>query len=323
MSLNNMKVFNDFAYSAMTETIAQEVQKFNAASRGAIVLQNKANVGDFAHEASFALIPSLVRTRNAYGSGTVTPVDISQLQNTSVKVASGTPPVRFEPQQFDWIQRSPDEAGTVYGTQLAVGMVGQRLNLAIAALVGATLNNTAVSYTGGNSATAKLNTLNRGAALFGDRAGQIVAWVMHSKVLHDLYDAALTNSSQLFVYDNVQVRQDGFGRILIVTDSPALFAAGAGGSGADNYYTLGLTAGSALVEDNGDLRTYQTNVLGNENVQQMLQSEWTSNLGLKGYTWNTASGGKSPQDAAIGTGANWTKTATSDKDTAGVVVTTL
>jgi hypothetical protein len=40
---------------------------------------------------------------------------------------------------------------------------------------------------------------------------------------------------------------------------------------------------------------------------------------LKGYTWDEASGGKSPSDAALGTGANWDQVATSDKHTAGVI----
>ena len=322
MALSHMKVFSDFAYAALTETVDQQVDKFNAASRGAIVLQSAANVGDYAHEASFALIANLVRTRDAYGSGAVSAVDVAQLQNTSVKVAGGTPPVQWEPQQFDWIQRSPEEAGTVYGTQLAVGMLQHRLNLAISALRAALLNNAAVSYTGGNGANATLNALNKGAALFGDRAGDIIAWVMHSKPLHDIYDAALTNSSQLFQYGNVQVREDGFGRVLVVTDSPDLFGDEAGGVGVDHYYTLGLTSGAALVTDNGDFRTYEQTVLGNENVKRQLQSEWSFNLGLRGYTWDTATGGKSPTAAKVATGANWDRTATSQRDTAGVIVTT-
>lgn len=316
MALNNMKVFNDFAYASLTETLDQQVDKFNAASRGTIVLKSAANVGDFAHEASFGLIADLVRIRDPYGAGAVTPVDVAQLQNTSVKVAAGTPPVQWEPQQFDYIQRSPEEAGTVYGAQLAVGMLAQRLNLAISALAGALLNNGDVSYTGGNGANANLNVLNKGAALFGDRATAILAWVMHSKPLHDMYDQALTNSSRLFQYGSVQVREDGFGRVLVVTDSPSLVNGAA-------FYTLGLTAGAATVEDNGDFATYESTILGNENVQRQMQSEWTFNLGLKGYTWDVTNGGPSPTAAAVGTGANWDQTTTSNKDTAGVIVTTL
>lgn len=50
-----------------------------------------------------------------------------------------------------------------------------------------------------------------------------------------------------------------------------------------------------------------------------MQVDYTFGLGLKGYTWDAASGGKSPSDAALGTGSNWDKVATSDKHTAGVI----
>lgn len=323
MALSNMKVFSDFAYASLTETVDQQVEKFNAASRSTIILQSAANVGDFAYEASFALLAGLARVRDAYGTGTQTPIDIAQLQNASVKVAGGTPPVQWEPQQFDWIQRSPEEAGTVYGAQLAKAVMQQKLNSAISAAKGAMLNNTGVSYTGGNGANLSLQALNKGAALFGDRAPDLAAWVIHSKPLHDLYDNALTNSNQLFQFGTVQVREDGHGRVLVVTDSSALFGDEAGGAGVDYYYTLGLVSGAAAVEDNGDFRTYEATILGGENVKRQLQSEWTFNVGLKGYTWDVATGGKSPTAAELATGTNWDKTATSNKDTAGVIVTTL
>ena len=119
MSLGDMVVFHDYLYRSMTETVKQQVQLFNTASAGALVLTTAANVGDFSEKASFKLIPNLVRRRDAYGSGALTPVDIEQLRNVSVKVAAGTPPIRWEPQQFAWIQRNQEEAGTIIGVQLA------------------------------------------------------------------------------------------------------------------------------------------------------------------------------------------------------------
>ena len=59
---------------------------------------------------------------------------------------------------------------------------------------------------------------------------------------------------------------------------------------------------------------------GKENIQRTYQAEWSYNLGLLGYSWNTAAGGSSPSDTALGTPSNWTKVATSNKDTAGVLL---
>ncbi|MGH1376684.1 MAG: major capsid protein [Alphaproteobacteria bacterium] len=318
MPLSDMQVFDEYLLGSYTETIDQKVEAFNEASAGTIILTSGANVGDFSHETSYKLISGLIRRRNAYGSGAVTPKTLEQLLATSVKVASGTPPIEFTPSQFTWLQKSPDEAGTVFGEQLAAAVLEERLNLAIRASVAAVSNNSSMVHDG-SAAALDFGVLNKGAALFGDRSSAIAAWVLHSKSMHDLYGNALANAENLFEFDTVRVLQDGFGRRIIMTDSPDLYVPGS----PDNYHTLGLVSGAVALEDNGDFDQNLERTNGDENIKRSLQAEWTTNIGVKGYTWDVANGGKSPNDTAIGTGTNWDKTASSDKDTAGVLINTL
>lgn len=317
MALANMKVFNDFLYSSMTETIDQQVRLFNAASGGTLLLQSGRNVGDINQEASFELISGLMRRRNANGSGTLTPVDLSQLQRNTIKVAGGTVPVRWEPQQFDWIQRNQEEAGTVIGVQVAEGLFQDHLNSAVTALVTAIGQKAALVHDG-TAGTATISALVNGAAKFGDRATSLRAWLVHSKAMHDLFLASTSNAERLFEFGTVNISQDGFGRRFIMTDSPALVTP----SSVDTYHTVGLVEGGAIVEDNGDFNSETEVITGGENIVRQWQAEYTFNLGLKGYSWNFTNGGASPTDAAIGTAANWDQVATSDKDTAGVLVNT-
>jgi hypothetical protein len=315
-----MKVFNDFLYQAITETIDQQVALFNAASAGTITLTTKRNVGDFAHKASFKAISGLIRRRDSYGTGAVSSVALAMLQNSSVKIAGGTPPIAFEPQQFTWIQQNPELAAVVIGEQVAQGLLQDYLNSGLAAARAAFVNVGATAlYTVPSSGKTTLNALNRGAQLFGDRAQAITAWVMHSTPQHDIFDQALTNTAQLFSFGTVQVREDGFGRRYVVTDSPALSVT-SGSPAVTDYYTLGLVPNAIVIEDNDDFFANTETSNGNENIQRTWQAEYTFNLSLKGYTWDTANGGKSPTDSEIGTGSNWDKTATSLKDTAGVAV---
>lgn len=320
MALSDMKVFNQFLYQSLTETMDQQVRLFNDAAAGTITLTSARNVGDYSMEASFAAIANLVRRRNAYGSGTINPVALSMLQNASVKIAGGTLPVLWEPQQFSWIQRSPEEAGTVIGLQVAEAQFGDYLNTAIGAASAAVRNvGSSLTYTVPSNGALTFNGLNWGAGKFGDRQDSIKAWVMHSTTLNTLYDNALTNSNKLFVFGNVQVREDGFGRRFIVTDSPNLNPHLVSPDVTD-YVTLGLVEGAIAVEDNDDFFSNVETKNENENIKRTWQAEWTFNLALKGYTWDTTSGGHSPTDAAIKTGTNWDKTATSIKDTLGVAV---
>lgn len=96
----DLQVFNKQTYAAMTETVAQDIDKFNEASQGAIQLINEPFGGDFNIEASFKAIAGIVRRRNAYGTGTVTAKRLEQLLDVAVKVAAGTPPIEYEKQQY-------------------------------------------------------------------------------------------------------------------------------------------------------------------------------------------------------------------------------
>lgn len=320
MSLDNMVVFNDYVKTTMTEMVAQEVQKFNAASNGAIVLRSSGNDGDFSELASYAKISGLVRRRNAYGSGAVTPANITQLLDRSVKVAAGTPPINIDPNDYNWIQRSPDEAGVVIGTQLAQDSIADMLNTALLSLVPTLAANAGVALDVSAATDDKVSfrNLNKAAGKFGDRATAIAAWIMHSTPFTDLIDTALANAERLFEFGTVRVVADPMGRPLVVTDSPSLVVSGT----PNKHATVGLTGAGVVVEENGDFFANTETSNGDENIARTYQAEWSYNLGMKGYAWDRTNGGKSPNDTALGTASNWDKFATSDKDTAGVILLT-
>ena len=317
MALSDLAVFSEYAYSTMTEMQDQQVQLFNTATRGGLVLQSGNHQGDYSDEAMWAKISGLVRRRNAYGSGAVAEKVLEHLTETSVKVAAGTPPVRIDPGMMKWIQRSPEEAGVVVGKQMAEDSIADMLNTAVlvyAAAIGQVAN---VVYDHSSTGTMSLIALNKGAAKFGDRAGAIVAWVMHSKSAFDIYGEALTNATRLFVFGNVRVIEDGFGRPLVVTDSPNLINTT---PTPDVYMALGLTPGAVLVSQNGDFTDNVETKNGDENIIRTYQAEWSYNVGIQGFAWDKTNGGKSPANAALGTATNWDRYATSDKDLAGVLV---
>lgn len=140
--------------------------------------------------------------------------------------------------------------------------------------------------------------------------------------MNDVWQNAIANSSQLFRIGDVAIMQDQFGRRFVMSDIPALAVAATTGDNAQpaSYYTLGLVQQAALVETNNDFEAVMENETGKENIQRTYQAEWSYNVGLLGYSWDTAAGGSSPTDTALDTSTNWKKVATSDKDTAGVIL---
>lgn len=311
----DLQVFNKQTYLTLTETVAQEVEKFNQASAGALVLANNPASGDFDIKASFKAISGLVRRRNAYGSGTVAAKRLEQLLNASVKVAAGTPPIDYDPAQYNWVLQNPELAAYEIGQQLAKARIADMLNTGIRAAVAAIKGNSDVVHGAGTDA-ASFGLLNTGSAKFGDRSSAIKAWILHSTTMHNLFATALTNTEKLFTYDGINVIRDPFGRLFVVTDSDALVDT----TGTTFYNTLGLVENAIAVNGNDDFNSVIVPKVGFENIGATYQAEWSYNVGVLGYTWDTTSGGKSPTDTALGTSTNWDKTASSNKDTAGVLV---
>ena len=315
MSLSQMQVFNQYIMPATIETLDQMVEKFNAASRNTIRLTTEGFDGDFLQESFFAAIHSAQRRVDRYASqASASATDLTQLKHSSVKIAGGFGPIRFEPGQLTWLQKPTAEGIEVASRNFAEALMADQLNTAIAALVAAIENNSNatndVSATGGLSYSA----LNDAHAKFGDHSGNVLSNVMTGSVYHKLIGQNLTNTPQLFQAQNVTV-VDILGKAVVVTDAPALYEAGT----PNKQKVLGLVESAAIVHDAGDVISNIETSNGQTRIETTMQVDYTFGLGLKGYTWDETNGGKSPTDAELATGTNWDQVATSVKHTAGVI----
>lgn len=316
MSLAQMQVFNDFIMPATLESLDQMLAAFNAASNGAIILSPDGFTGDFLQESFFSALGGAQRRVDRYAAnGAAAVTDLTELKNATVKVAGGFGPLRYEPSQMTWLERPTVQGIEVASRAFAEVLLKDQLNTAIAALVAAITAQ--ASATNDVSATAGISqaALNNSHAKFGDASQNLIAQVMQGTTYHKLVGQNLANVAQLFQAGNVRV-VDILGKVSVVTDAPALAQTGT----PNKEIILSLASGAALVHDNRDIISNVQTVNGKERIETTIQTDYTFGLGLKGYTWDTANGGKSPSNAALATGTNWDKTATSIKDTAGVAL---
>lgn len=315
MSLSQMQVFNEYIMPATIETLGQMVEKFNGASNGAIRLTTEGFSGDFLQESFFAAIHSAQRRVDRYAAqASAAATDLTQLKHSTVKVAGGFGPIRYEPSQMTWLEKPTTEGIEVASRNFAEALMKDQLNTAIAALVAAISNQ--ASSTNDVSATAGINygSMNGAHAKFGDRSGDLVAQIMTGAVYHKLIGANLTNTPQLFQAQGVRV-VDILGKAVIVTDAPGLYQAGT----PNKDFVLSLAPDAAIVSDGADLISNIETKNGQTRIETTMQVDYTFGLGLKGYTWDETNGGKSPTDAELATGSNWDKVATDIKHTAGVI----
>jgi hypothetical protein len=315
MALSDMKVFNEYLKNTTVETIAQMVEKFNAASNGAIRLTPQGIDGDFLQESLWAGLHSAQRRVDRYAAnGAQSATALAQVQANSVKVAGGFGPILWEPSQLSWIQKNPAEALEVISRNLSEAIMADQLNTAIAALVAAISN--VAGATNDVSATAGVTygAINGAHAKFGDASGLLVAQVMTGEVFHKLVGQNLANASQLFNSQSVNI-VDILGRPVIVTDAPALYETGT----PNKQKVLSLADSAAIVHDGSDVVTSVQTSNGKERIETTFQADYSFGLGLKGYAWDVANGGKSPTNAELATGSNWDMFVNSVKSSAGVI----
>lgn len=315
MALTDLKVFSQYIKEATIETVSQEIDKFNASSNGAIILSATGFDGDFLQESMFASLHSAQRRVDRYGANaTQVSTPLAEVQKNSVKVAGGFGPILWRPADLEWMQK--DEAGAIeaISRNLSEAIIKDQLNTGILGAVSAISNIAGLTNDISASGAVTYSAINNGHAKFGDRSTSLVASVMSGAVYHRLVGQNLANSEQLFQSNGILV-VDILGKATIITDSPALSEAGT----PNKDKVLSLSSGGIVISDGTSLVTNIDQSNGKQVIETTMQADYDFGIGIKGFAWDTANGGKSPTDAEIATGTNWDQIATSIKDTAGVI----
>lgn len=315
MSLSQMQVFNDYVMPATIVSLDQMIDKFNAASRGTIVLTSEGMTGDYMRESFFASLAAARRRVDRYAAnGAQAATDLTELQGSTVKVAGGFGPVRYEPSQMTWLQRPTQQGVEAASIAFAELLLQDQLNAAIASLTAAIENNAAVVNDVSATVGITHGALNGAHAKFGDSSAVLAADVMNGATFHRIIGDNLANGETLFEAGNVTI-VGILGKATVVTDAPALSEAGT----PNKQKVLGLVPGAAVIGGGTDIVTNVETTNGKERIETTFQADYSFTVGLKGYGWDETNGGASPTDAELATGSNWDKVAEFDKMTAGVM----
>lgn len=315
MALANMQVYDTEIYTTTIELLGQKLEAFNAASGGAIVLNTNAWRGNYTKEAFFQSISGAQRRvdRNA-AIGAQAATQLSQGEFVGVKVAGGFGPVTFEPGQMSYLLENPASAIMVIAEGFSDALLADQLNTAVGCGVAAVENVAALVNDVSASAGLSQQALNKGHYKFGDMSGMLICDVMHSSGSESLTNKALANGERLFVSSNVTVISI-LGKIIVVSDIPALYVAGT----PNKTKVLSITAGGIVVSNSGDIITNMDTTNGQTRIETTWQADYTFGLSLKGYAWDVANGGASPLDAELFTGTNWDIAVTSTKHSLGTL----
>jgi hypothetical protein len=317
------KIYDDQFFGGMIEVIEQNADAFNAASANTIQLQPARMIGDFNKESFIQNISNLITRRDITSVAAATDLAVQQGENARVKINRKIGPVAQTIDSFRKIGQVVDNnelsflLGAQVGKAITVDYINTAVNAAVAALSGQANATNDYSATGTITHAAMVTAMGKR----GDRAGDLAAWVMHSKVYFDLMGQAIADKvfdvASTTIYNGTVAT---FGRPTVVIDAPSMLVTGT----PNKYWSMALVPGGVMVQESEQRDIINDVVTGLENLVIRMQGEYAFNLGIKGFTWDVTNGGANPTDTAIGTSSNWDKTSTDAgvKGLAGVILRT-
>ncbi len=299
-------IYNDLAQTAYLERLQDNLQVFNQASNGCIILQDDNIPGDFSKR-SFYKIGGAIEHRDVTSSTAVENKNISMGEMVGVKIPFKYGPYAITEEAMKRRGRSVAEFSEIMGQDYADAVIGGYFKYGITAAIAAIKSNTAMKVEA-SFATDHKKVLTKGMRKFGDKFGRIALWGMDSATYFDLVDDSLTNkvfeSEGQIIYGGTPATM---GKPVLVTDE------------ADENVIVGLQA-NAIIITNSQIPEFRGfNINDKENLGIGIRAEGAFNLDLLGYSYEE-SAGANPNLSTIGSSANWQKYATSNKNTAGVLI---
>lgn len=315
MALANMQVYDTEIYTTTIELLGQKLDAFNAASGGTIVLNTNAWAGNYTKESFFQTIAGAQRrVDRGAANGSQAATNLTQSEFVGVKVAGGFGPVTFEPSQMTYLLQSPEAAILAISEGFSDALLADQLNTAVGAAVAAVENVPALVNDVSASAGLSQKVLNSGHFKFGDQQGMLAADIMHSSGSEALINKALDNGERLFESSNVTVIGI-LNKIIVSADIPALYVSGV----PNKTKVLSVCAGGVIVDNSSDIITNMETSNGKNRIETTWQADYTFGLKLKGYSWDVANGGTSPEDSELFTGSNWDMAVTDKKHSLGTL----
>lgn len=298
----NLPLYDEELQTYMLEGLVQNIDVLNSSSAGAILMGTGNFFGDFERTAHFDRMANLVERRDIDSSAAATPTTTSLIEDVAVNLDYR---VRAKDSVENFKRRggSIDQFIRLVGEQFAEDLVKRYLNLSVSALIAAVGSNASMTDTTLNTATTNIDHLLKAEELYGEKYGDIKAFMMNSQSYHALRksesDILISNVAGIVIAEGMTAT---LGRPVIVSNIPSLTY---DDTGTQRNRIMALTEGAITLTERGDRTTLiDTDGLG-ENISTLVAVDGTIKCDLKGYSYDEASGGKSPNDAAMATGANW------------------
>lgn len=300
-------IYDEEFNSAMNERLNVNIDVWNSATYGGLVLTTKSLMGHMSKVSMYkALSEAVVTELDPTVEDTTTWSTFEQLENVSAKVKRDVN-LQKTVDAFRVMLVDPQATfSQVVGALTADLITKDAIETGLGALTGA-ITNVAGFNLGDYSTALDFTTINEAQFLYGDQFNKVACIFMHSNTARALVD--LNISEKLDSIGGFTIRTGDWASLgipVVICDAEAL-------KNTTNFNVLFLTEGALMVEASETVDAFTQIDLDARPATLKFKREWAYNVGVKGFTYVTSVGAY-PTKAELATNTTWTQTCTSDKD---------
>jgi hypothetical protein len=305
-------IYDEEFNSSMVERLNVNIEVWNSKTRGGLVLTTRSLMGHFNKVSMYkALSENVITELDPTVEGSTTWSTFEAFENASVKVKRDVN-IKKAVDAFKVMLKDPNATfSQLVGALTADLITKDAIETGLGALLGA-IENDASHVLGDYTTALGFKDINKAQFVYGDQFDNVSCILVHSNTARALVD--LNIDEKLDSVAGFTIRNGNWASLgipVVIADLSALVDAG-------NYKAVFLTQGALMVEASESVSAYTQVDIEARPAQLKFKREWAYNVGVKGYTYDTAVGSY-PTKTELATASTWVKTVSDDKDLPCVV----
>lgn len=311
-TLDTFKIYDKEFQAGVEKALDKNLDVFNTATRGAIILTTESLKGQYEKKAIFkALSQTTIKQRDPKSVATIVFDTLDEMENIGVKVNRYSA-IQKTADAFAKLAQDPQNSfSSIVGVLTADLITMDMIETAVSALMGATQAE-ATHVIGDGTTDMSFNDINAAQFAYGDQYKNVVAILMHSTTAKAFTDVNIAEKM-----DNVGgvTIQNGtiasLGLPIIISDIDALTMTTGKG-------VLVMTTGAVTVTNSETPRIYTDFDPTTENTMLRIKREWSVNVACKGASYTK--GTPNPINADLADKLSWTITSSDTKGIGAVII---
>ena len=305
-------IYDEEFNSALYERLQVNIDVWNAATYGALVITTDAMKGHFSKVSMYkALASDVVKEYNPENVTTTAFDTFESFEQVKVKVWRDSN-IQKTVDAFKVLLLNPDATfSQLVGGLTADLITKDAIETLLSSILGA-IENDAAHVLGDGTTFPAFKDINKAQFVYGDQFSNVACILTHSNTAQGIVDLNIDEKLDTVAGFTISTGKWHTLNIpMIIADLDAL-------KDGANYKMAFLTAGAGVCVNSETVSAYTDIDLDSRPAMMRFKREWAYNIGVKGYSYDTTKGNY-PTKAVLANKTSWKKVVSDDKELPCVV----